>query len=226
MFRIKICGITNVADALAAADAGADAIGLNFYTQSSRCVDPSHAAAIRDALPRGVLAVGVFVNHSADVICATCEQLRLDLVQLSGDESPELLAELAARGAPPVMPAVRPDARGLGPVRLYLGRCRRLSCVPRLVLFDSFDATQFGGTGRVADWSLAAECRASGDFPPLVLAGGLRPENVAEAIRTVGPHAVDTASGVETSPGRKDAVKVRLFVAAARAAFDKLAGAG
>jgi phosphoribosylanthranilate isomerase len=222
MFRIKICGITNIADALAAAAAGADAIGLNFYAESPRYVERSRAASIRDALPRGVLAVGVFVNHSADSICETCAQLKLNLAQLSGREPPELLAELAARGAPPVMPTLRSDGQGAAPLRSYIDACHRLGALPRMVLFDSFDPARFGGTGRVADWALAAECRLSGDCPPMVLAGGLRPENVAEAIHTVRPYAVDTASGVESSPGQKDAEKIGRFVAAARAAFDKL----
>jgi phosphoribosylanthranilate isomerase len=104
--------------------------------------------------------------------------------------------------------------------RAYLATCRQLGCVPQRVLWDAFDAAAFGGTGRRADWDLAAQWAASGELPPLVLAGGLKPDSVAQAIAAVRPAAVDTASGVESSPGRKDAEAVRRFVAAARQAFD------
>ena len=150
-------------------------------------------------------------------------ELGLDLVQLSGNESPQDVAHLAAElGHVPIMQAVCATGSSLTQIRAHLDECRRLVCLPRLVLWDAIDATQFGGTGRVADWSAAAAYVAAPGLPPLVLAGGLRPENVADAICVVRPQAVDTASGVESSPGVKDAARMRSFVEAARAAFDKV----
>ena len=218
MFQIKICGITTADDALTVARAGADAIGLNFYPQSPRSVDLEAARRILEIVPAGVLKVGLFVNSSQEQVCRAFDQLRLDLVQLHGDEPPEFLCRLAER---PVMRAFRVGPEGLGPVEDYLEQCRRLNRVPELVLIDSRTKGKYGGTGRVADWSTVA-CYPRHDWhPPLVLAGGLTPENVAEAIGAVQPAAVDTASGVESSPGRKDESLVVRFVREAREAFGR-----
>lgn len=216
MFRTKICGVTTVEDALAAATAGADCIGLNFYRGSPRYVDPAQAARIVEAVRGRAQVAGVFVAADASTILQLAGDLRLDLVQLSGDDEATWIRQLAARlPGIPILAAVRVGAGGLDPVRAHLQACR-----PNFVLWDAVDAGQYGGTGRVANWAMAAQVVASGDFPPLVLAGGLKAENVAEAIRAVRPAAVDTASGVELSPGRKDPDKVARFVAAARKAFD------
>ena len=216
MFRIKVCGVTTVEDAVLVAEAGADAVGLNFYPASRRYVSPDIAEANVATLPSGVCKVGHFVNSPASEVAATFDRLRLDLVQLHGDEPPEHLAQLAGR---PIMRAFRLGPGGLGPVADYLRRCRDLGCVPALCLFDAFVPGQFGGTGQVADWARLG-CYPIEDWhPPLVLAGGLTPDNVAEAIGQVHPLAVDTSSGVESSPGRKDPALVHRLVAAARAAF-------
>jgi phosphoribosylanthranilate isomerase len=216
MFTIKICGITTSEDGLAVARAGGDAIGLNFYPGSPRYVTLPQARAILEPLPPGVVKVGVFVDAEARAVCRTFDELGLDLVQLHGNESPPRLAELGAR---PAMKAFRLGSAGLGPVADYLRECRSLGCLPKLVLVDAQVPGAYGGTGQVADWAAASRYAAEVGGPPLVLAGGLRPDNVAAAIRATGAIAVDTASGVETRPGRKDPVALAAFVRAAREAF-------
>lgn len=230
MFQIKICGITRTTDAEVAIAAGADALGLNFFPQSPRYVDAAAALEIAVASKRQSVEaaiVGVFVNAGAADIVAIRNEVGLDLIQLSGDEPVATLAELATLGVPPatIIRALRVPPGGEDATRKYLDECRRLDCLPGLILWDAYDARKFGGTGRVADWDLAARWVADGTAPPLALAGGLKPENVARAIRTVRPAAVDTASGVECAPGQKDAAAVRAFVTAARAAFDNLSPA-
>jgi phosphoribosylanthranilate isomerase len=216
MFRIKICGITNVADAEATLAAGADAIGLNFYSQSSRYVDRATARNISQSLGSRVAKVGVFVNAPVDEIIATYDEVGLDLIQLHGDERPEVLRPLSPR---PVMKAFRVGPEGLASVRHWLETCMPISIFPKLVLIDAYQAGQYGGTGATSDWPSAAAYARTTGVPPLVLAGGLTPKNVAEAIRAVRPNAVDTAGGVENSPGRKDAALMKAFVEAARAAM-------
>jgi phosphoribosylanthranilate isomerase len=214
-FTIKICGITRPEDACAAAAAGADAIGLNFYAKSPRAIDESRARTIIAALPPGIVKVGVFVNASAVDVCRLFDELSLDLIQLHGDEPPDYLAKLGGR---PVMKVFRATgADGLRAIVDYLDACRQLGCEPRIVLLDAPLASGFGGSGKLADWSLAKIYGR--DWPPLVLAGGLRPENVAEAIRATGVRSVDTASGVESQPGIKDAAAIAAFAQAAKSAW-------
>ena len=216
MFTIKICGITRPEDARASAAAGADAIGLNFYPRSPRAIDLDRGRAIISALPSGVIKVGLFVNAVAGEICRTFDALGLDLVQFHGDEPPELLAALGDR---PVMKAFRAaGADGLRTVLGYLETCRTLGCLPRLILLDAPLARGFGGSGKLADWSLAKQYVETHQAPALVLAGGLKADNVAAAIRTSSAGAVDTASGVESQPGIKDPAALAAFVHAARAA--------
>ncbi len=218
MFTVKICGITRPEDARASAEAGADAIGLNFYPQSSRVIDHDRARAIIAVLPAGMIKVGVFVNVQAAEICRSCDALGLDLIQLHGDEPPELLAALGGRA---VMKAFRPaGVEGLRAVLDYLETCRTLNCLPRLILFDAPLTCGFGGSGKLADWSLAKQYLENYRTPGLVLAGGLKADNVAEAIRTTGAGAVDTASGVEQQPGIKDPAALAAFIRAARTAWD------
>ena len=217
MFRIKICGITEPNDARAVIEAGADAVGLNFYPASPRFVDREKARRIRDVLSPDIVKVGVFVNAAAKDICQIFDELELDLIQLHGDETPDFLTQLGGR---PVMRAFRLGAEGLQPVFDYLERCTQLRCAPKLVLVDALVKDVYGGSGQSADWSVCGEYSCQQDVPPLVLAGGLTPSNVAEAINQVRPGAVDTASGVESSPGQKDHEAVRAFVRAARKAFD------
>jgi phosphoribosylanthranilate isomerase len=216
MFCIKICGITNRDDALLAVQAGADAIGLNFYPPSPRFVSLETARQIIAALPNEIVKVGVFVNATAADVCKTCDELHLNLIQLHGDEPPEYLTQLGNR---PIVRVFRVGGDGIGPVAEYLARCRELRVSPRAVLLDSLVPGEYGGTGKTADWSAAREYAAHPDLPPLVLAGGLTPESVAEAIAAVRPAAVDVASGVESSPGQKDPMAVAAFVRAARGAF-------
>jgi len=219
VFQIKICGITNPADAAAAVDAGADAIGLNFYPLSRRFVSQDFARLITTTLPVETTKVGVFVNASPADIRSIIGHVRLSAIQLHGSEPAEIVAQLPTFY--PVLSAYRCDARGLAPCSEYLKQCRSCGRSPDAVLLDAAaEATdEYGGTGRVADWKRIARERDLIGNVWLVLAGGLTPDNVAEAIRIVRPHAVDVASGVESAPGKKDAAKMRDFVAAARDAF-------
>jgi phosphoribosylanthranilate isomerase len=196
--KVKICGVTSIADALMCARAGADLIGLNFYRQGKRYIAPEAAGEIASALralPKPPTLVGVFVNASVSEMQSILDECSLDLAQLSGDEPDEVLQAMGARG----FKAIR---------RRYLPITNN-----QLLLFDAHAAGQYGGTGQTADWEVAAsiarQCR-------LLLAGGLTPENVAEAIRRVQPWGVDVASGVESAPGVKDKSKVVAFIKAAK----------
>jgi phosphoribosylanthranilate isomerase len=214
MFTVKICGITRPDDARAVAAAGADAIGLNFYPQSPRVIDLDRARAIIAELPAGMIKVGLFVNAPSAEICRTCDTLGLDLIQLHGDERPELLAALGKRPAMKAFRVAGPE--GLQAIANYLEICRVRGCMPRMILLDAPLARGFGGSGKLADWSLARQYIQNGNPPMLVLAGGLKAENVAKAIRETGATAVDTASGVESQPGIKDPATIRAFVLAAK----------
>jgi phosphoribosylanthranilate isomerase len=222
MFRIKICGLTSPADAIATVAGGADAVGLNFYPGSKRCVSLTRAAEICSVLPAGVVKVGVFVNAPAGDVVATFDRLGLDLIQLHGDEPPDYVVALDNR---PFIRAFRVGPQGGAPAIAWLDACRAVGRQPSAILIDSHQAGAYGGTGATADWHAARALAAGQDIvqrplPALVLAGGLTPINVADAIHAVRPAAVDTASGVETSPGRKDAGLVAAFVRAALSAFD------
>lgn len=218
MFRIKICGVTSVADAQMAARAGADAIGLNFYSKSPRQIDPTTAATIVAAVPKEIVKVGVFVNATAEMVCELFDWLSLDLIQLHGDESPEILQALGKR---PVMRAFRCGVASLADVNDYLVQCRKLGCTPDQILLDAYRADQYGGTGVTLDWAGLQRASMMFDLPPVVLAGGLKPENVGRAITTANPAAVDVAGGVECLPGVKDPQRVFDFVRAAREAFNQ-----
>jgi phosphoribosylanthranilate isomerase len=210
--RIKICGITREEDAYLAASLGADAIGLNFYPKSPRCVSPEVAARIVRELPPFVDPVALFVNEPLERAFEAARRLGpVHTVQWHGDE-PEVCAEPAFRFIPAF--AVR-DADGLARVSRYLELCRGLGRLPAAVLIDGHVPGQYGGTGQAAPWRLLADFRPG---VPLILAGGLTPANVAEAVRAVRPYGVDVASGVEAAPGRKDAEKVRRFIESTREA--------
>jgi phosphoribosylanthranilate isomerase len=227
MFRIKICGITNVADALAAADAGADAIGLNFYPGSKRCVNSDTAAEIVAAIRNGAQLVGVFVNEPVQTICQTCRAASLTSIQLHGENRPDwhqLFKGLHDLGVQfPSISIVRAhtfDERGLAAI--YEDMFDAMGHAADAVLVDTAVPGMYGGTGQTFDWNRLVNYEESIGRVPLILAGGLTPDNVAEAIRVVRPHGVDVASGVESSPGKKDHAKIRDFVAAARDAFAAL----
>ena len=221
MFTIKICGVTTADDASAAAAAGADAIGLNFYPESPRYVTPRAAETIVADLPKEVTKVGLFVNAPVDAMRETFDLVRLDAIQLHGDETPELMAELSDL---PVLRAFRVDAQGLAPVSQYLHRCDRLGCRPGAILLDARREGKFGGTGQVIDWAAIDRERAMIEGHTVILAGGLTASNVTEAIAQVRPHGVDVSSGVEAAPGVKDDRLVREFVELARRALDDLRG--
>ena len=200
MIRVKICGITNAVDALAAIDAGANLLGFNFYSQSPRHIAEAEVAKIRPQLPKKVDAVGIFVNASAADVAVVCKSLKLDAVQLHGDETPETVAELA-RNLPVVKAfRVEPDFP-LGILDEY----------PEAFafLFDAAHTGQYGGTGRATDWDVA---RRAAVGRRIILAGGLKVENVAAAVRIVRPYGIDVASGVESRPGNKDHGLLREFI--------------
>jgi phosphoribosylanthranilate isomerase len=215
VFRVKICGIMTVEDALAAAEAGADAIGLNFFDKSPRYVTAERAKEICQALPAKVAKVGVFVNSLAKGIVATASRVGLTAAQLHGDEGPEFLVSL---GNLPVIKAFRCKESTLDCVRAFLDQIPEASH-PAAILLDAHAPGTYGGTGQVLDWKALANERNKLLGIPLILAGGLTPHNVAEAIQIARPDAVDTASGVESAPGKKDPDQVRAFVAAATSAF-------
>jgi phosphoribosylanthranilate isomerase len=209
--RIKICGITNAPDAELAARLGADAVGLNFYPRSPRCVDAAAVPAILRALPPFVEPVGLFVNEPLRQVRERAQHFGLRLVQWHGDNH-----EVGSVDPCRLIPAFH--VRGQEQLRQmadYLEACRANDCLPAAVLVDAQAPGQYGGTGQAAPWHLLADFRPG---VPLILAGGLTPDNVAEAVRIVRPYAVDVASGVEGRPGQKDADKLHRFIENARAA--------
>ena len=209
---VKICGIHDVETARAVADLRPDAIGLNFFPQSPRFVDVRMAERICRALPVDIEPIGLFVNHNVDDILSICQHCRITTVQLHGDEPIEQLGRLVEQGLS-VIRALRVDAAGVPAIPETIAAH---SAVPlRAILVDAKTPGQFGGTGQTAPWKpLAAVWQC--DWPSLILAGGLTPSNVAQAIHSVGPWGVDTASGVESSPGIKDIPRTREFIEAAR----------
>ena len=204
--RIKICGITREEDAWAAIEAGADALGFVFVPGTPRFIEPGRAAAITRSLPPFVSRVGLFVNADPEHIRATVAEARLDTVQLHGDEPPEV--GLSLLGPVRVIQAFRVQ----GPETLQQLPDFRKSADAWLL--DAYVPGTAGGTGARFDWNLAVQARELGH--PLILAGGLKPENIAEAVRQVRPFAVDVSSGVESSPGQKDAEKIRELIRSAR----------
>jgi phosphoribosylanthranilate isomerase len=222
-FQIKICGVTNVADASAAIEAGVTAIGLNFFSGSRRHIDPLEAQTIARIDSHELTVVGVFVNHTASEIASIVTHVEPTWVQLHGDELPKAIKHVKEAVDLPVMRALRWGQEGSDPIDEYLQQCAALGCLPDAVLMDAHVKGEYGGTGETADWEAIARWRENRRFDiPLVLAGGLTSENVARAIQIVRPDAVDTASGVEASPGRKDPDRVRKFIAEAKRAFAAL----
>ena len=197
MVRVKICGIKRLEDALAAVEAGADAIGLNFWRPGRRYVAPETARVIARSLPPFLTRVGVFADEDPETIRKIADLCGLDALQLHGSESPEFCRQFDR----PVIKSIKVR----GPESLDgLARYRVAA-----FLLDTHVPGEMGGTGRPFDWSLAARAKAAG---PVILSGGLTPENVGDAIRAASPYAVDVASGVETG-GQKDPAKIRAFVA-------------
>ena len=197
--RVKICGITRPEDALAACEAGADALGFIFYPKSPRYIPPEDARRIAQKLPPFVSRVGVFVNAPAEEVRRAAQKVGLSAVQLHGDEAPEYCAEIQT----PVVKAFRVLDSADFPYAAYQ------NAGAAAFLLDAYDPTRRGGTGKTFRWELAREAARR---RPVILAGGLRPGNAAEAARAVQPYALDVSSGVESSPGVKDHGKVRAFL--------------
>jgi phosphoribosylanthranilate isomerase len=201
--QVKICGITNIEDAVAAVKAGADALGFIFFRGSSRFVEPASAREIIRHVPKTVLKVGVFVNEAADQVRKIAEEAGLTAIQLHGNETPEYCESVASR----VIKAFRIQGENsLAELSAY-----RASAF----LLDSYVPGQPGGTGEAFNWDLAVKAKDFGH--PIILAGGLTPENVADAVAKVRPEMVDVSSGVEFAPGRKDHQKVGEFIRRAKA---------
>jgi len=203
---VKICGITNVEDGLAAAAAGADALGFIFYEQSPRYVPVEKAATVIRDLPAPIVKVGVFVDADEDTVYRAIRECGLNLLQFHGSESPEYCVQF-----------------GLMSMKAF--QVRDAQSLTRLTdfktdawLLDAYSPNKLGGTGEKFNWDLAIEARKLGR--PIFLAGGLTSENVAEAVRQVEPYAVDVSSGVEASPGKKDYGKVKAFIDAAKGALE------
>jgi phosphoribosylanthranilate isomerase len=200
--KVKICGITNASDALAAVEAGADVLGFNFYEKSPRHVSTRAAAEIARQLPPFIIKVGVFVDADEDLVLRAIGDCGLNLLQFHGEETPEYCLQFGLMS----MKAFRiRDAQSLEALPEYRTDAW---------LLDAYSAEQPGGTGTKFNWDLAIAAQKLGR--PIFLAGGLTPDNVREAIQKVQPYGVDVASGVEAAPGKKDRAKVQAFIAAAK----------
>ena len=202
--RVKICGLRSLENSREVIAAGADAIGLNFRPRSKRFIAPEEAATWLGELAGQVCRVGLFVDASIDEIEAAVDLCVLDALQLHGKESPEFCDEVSAFGLPVIKAiGVSGDQLVHDPTEFAQTHW----------LLDAFDPKQFGGTGKAFRWEVAKRVMAENPGKLVILAGGLTPENVADAVHAVSPHAVDTASGVESAPGIKDPELVRQFVA-------------
>jgi phosphoribosylanthranilate isomerase len=204
MVQIKICGITNLKDALACAEVGADMLGFNFYSGSPRYIEPEAARKIIEQLPAEILSVGVFVNAGEqEEVARLADVAGVAAVQLHGDESPSYCRELNGRF---VIKALRANE--------WFEPESAAEYYTDAILLDSFDQSLRGGTGRTFDWSIALSTKTK--VRKLILAGGLGPENVARAVASVQPYGVDACSSLESVPGRKDIARVRAFITAIR----------
>jgi phosphoribosylanthranilate isomerase len=202
MTRVKICGITRDEDAYLAVELGASALGFNFYSQSPRSLSPEAACAIASRLPPFVSAVGVFADEvDGDHVAAIARRAHMTAIQLHGPRFPK---ETSPLNGFPLIRAVSVTAE-------FTANMLETSDAAAILL-DAFDPQCIGGSGKVIDWTRARQATLAGK--PIILAGGLTPENVTEAVQMVRPYAVDVATGVESSPGIKDAAKLRAFFAA------------
>ena len=203
MVRVKICGITNVEDALSAVDYGADALGFIFFDKSPRYVKPEKAKEIISYLPPFMTTVGVFVNEISAKISDIIDFTGINTIQLHGDEPPE-----ACRIRPRVIKAFRArEFIDLKPLEQYKTSA---------FLLDTYTADSFGGTGQIFNWDIAIEAKR---FGRIILSGGLTPDNIEKAVKMVKPYAVDVSSGVEASKGKKDLKKMRAFIEKAKGSF-------
>jgi phosphoribosylanthranilate isomerase len=204
MVKVKICGITNWSDARGAVEAGADFLGFNFYRESSRYIAPVAARRIVQRLPEKVASVGVFVNEAEPQMLAIARRVGLDYVQLHGDETAEVVSRM--RRSIRVIKAIRVrESFHVAELANFKGASS--------ILLDGFDAQLRGGTGKSFNWKMA---KSAGRKRQIFLAGGLTPENAAEAVSAARPFAIDVCSGVESRPGKKDVARMRALVAAVR----------
>jgi phosphoribosylanthranilate isomerase len=202
--RIKICGITNLDDAMAAVDYGADALGFVFFKQSPRSITNEKAAAIIEKLPPCITTVGVFVNENSEQIEKTVAITGIDVVQLHGNESPGNIVSSRR-----IIKAIRVKSlESLDPLIHFKDWVSAF-------LLDTYTPDIFGGTGQIFNWDIAVEAK---QFGRIILAGGLTPDNIADAVRWVRPYGVDISSGVESEKGKKDYTKLNLFIERARGA--------
>jgi len=202
--RIKVCGITNMEDALAAVDYGADALGFVFYQGSPRCVSPETVHQIICSLPPLVTTIGVFVNEDRQKISEIMQYAGIDILQLHGDETPDMCDAWHR-----VIRALRvKDLTDLKILESY----NKASAF----LLDTYSPEHFGGTGQMFNWDIAVEAKR---FGKIILSGGLNPDNIEKAVKRVMPYAVDVSSGIEERKGKKDLKKMRLFIERARAAL-------
>jgi len=203
LVKVKICGITNLEDAIVSCEYGADALGFIFYRKSHRFIEPEKAKEIIKAIPPFVTAVGVFVDEDADRINEIAKNIGLNAVQLHGNESPEFCKKITGK----VVKAFRVigdfDVSDFGH-----GECRVSA-----YLLDTYIEGMAGGTGEVFNWDIAVKAK---EYGRIILAGGLKPENVADAVKKVMPYGVDVSSGVEERPGKKDLKKVKKFIERAK----------
>ncbi|RUM40482.1 MAG: phosphoribosylanthranilate isomerase [Desulfurobacterium sp.] len=206
MVKVKICGITNLEDALTATEAGADALGFILYSKSKRFIKAKDVRKITLNLPPFTLKVGVFVNEDPRNVLEILSYAHLDFAQLHGDETPE---ECEYVGKNRVIKVFRlKEIAEIEKIEPYIGKIRA-------ILLDTYSKDSYGGTGKTFNWEIARAVKERFDIP-VILSGGLNPENVAKAIREVNPYAVDVSSGVETEPGKKDKEKVFQFVKVAK----------
>jgi phosphoribosylanthranilate isomerase len=221
MTWVKICGITNLEDALVAVEAGADAVGFVFYEKSPRCVNVETARGIVARLPESVEKVGVFVNEQQELMCSVADETDITCIQMHGDDEDPRVADLVIKR--------RPRTKILAAISMYRANPQGWAMMwhpdsIQAFVVDSGTSLKQGGTGEVFDWnsslSAVSEIKRIG---PVVAAGGLKPENVAKAIGILQPWGVDVSSGVEARPGKKDREKVRAFVRAVREADGKAA---
>src|ERR1700690_445625 len=203
MLNVKICGITNIDDAIAAAEYGADALGFIFVKASPRYIGPQGAADIIRELPPFIKTVGVFVNEAVETVGKIVAVSGIDLIQLHGDERPEVCMQLKRRA----IKAVR--VKSLESLESVINYKDVISAL----LLDTYSNEFHGGTGQVFNWDIAVEAK---QYCRVILSGGLTPDNIADAVRYVTPYAVDVSSGVELSKGRKDHERLKLFIERAR----------
>ncbi|WP_417847393.1 phosphoribosylanthranilate isomerase [Thalassoglobus sp.] len=209
---IKVCGLTSVKNALQVCDAGVDAIGLNFYAKSKRCVDIKTARRIVESLPANVEPIGLFVNHTLDEIRTVTRETGIKTIQLHGDETAEFATQLRDLK---IIRAIRIDETNIKQLSSEIGSFRTAGVALAGCLIDANVQGSYGGTGHTAPWEMIASHYDAENWPPLILAGGLNPKNIEAAIRMVQPWGVDTASGVESAPGMKDPTQVSEFVSGA-----------